>query len=186
MNPRMLMRSTRYRARLALGVVTFCAVAGLVGATGAFTLVAGATTSSDSGNSGNSGNSGSGSSAAGVSPLLKMFEFGNTVGLPLACADTGSIVSIFGAQSGNSELTTPLVLQLNKECNQLSSEGNGYLQQAMAESQGLTLVNPAVDPLIADLANGFTTVGTQYGSSLGPFGPTVSGLSGTVAFFEGT
>ena len=176
------MHSVLSRTRVALGVVTFCAVAGLVGATGTSTP-ASATPSSDSGNSGNSG---SGSSAAVVSPLLKMFEFGNTVGLPLVCADTGSIVSIFGAQSGSSELTTPLVLQLNKECNQLSSEGNGYLQQAMAESQGLTLVNPAANPLIADLANGFTTVGTQYGSSLGPFGPTVSGLSGTVAFFEGT
>ena len=43
-----------------------------------------------------------------------------------------------------------------------------------------------VNPLIATLAQGLNTVGTQYAGSLSPFGPTVAGLGGTVTFFEGS
>jgi len=135
---------------------------------------------------GNTGSSGSGSGAAVVTPLLDMFEFGNTIGLPLLCSDAGSIVSIFGAQSGTAAETSPIVTQLDDACSQLASQGSTYLQQAITESQSLELINPYVDPLIGDLSNGASTVGTQYGSSLAPFGPTVAGLGGTVAFFEGT
>lgn len=139
-----------------------------------------------SASSGNSGNTGSGSGAAVVTPLLDMFEFGDTVGLPLLCSDAGSIVSIFGAQSGTAAATSPIVTQLDDECSQLASQGSSSLQQAISESQSLELINPYVDPLIGDLSTGLNTVGTQYGSSLAPFGPTVAGLGGTVAFFEGT
>jgi len=133
-----------------------------------------------------SGNTGSGASAAAVTPLLNMFEFGDTLGLPLACSDAGSVVSIIGTETGSSKGLSPLVQQLDGQCNQLSAKGSGYLQQAIAESRGLALINPAVNPLIADLAGGLTTTGTQEGPALAPFGPTVAGLGGTVAFFEGT
>jgi hypothetical protein len=131
-------------------------------------------------------NAGSGSSAAVVTPLLEFFEFGNTIGTPLLCSDAGSVVSIIGVQGGADALSTPLVNQLNTLCTNFASEGNGYLQQAITESQSLSLINPVVNPLIAALANGFDTVGTEYGPSLSPFGPTVAGLGGTVAFFEGS
>ena len=131
-------------------------------------------------------NTGSGASAAAVTPLLNMFEFGDTLGLPLACSDAGSVISIIGTETGSSKGISPLVQQLDGQCNQLSAKGSGYLQQAIAESRGLALINPAVDPLIADLAGGLTATGTQEGPALAPFGPTVAGLGGTVAFFEGT
>jgi hypothetical protein len=124
--------------------------------------------------------------AAGITPLLQMFDFGDNVGLPLACSDAGSVISIIGTQTDSSSELSPLVVQLDTQCNQLSSQGNGSLQQAIAESGALALINPVVDPLIADLATGAGTVGNQYGSSLSPFGPTVAGLGGTVTFFEGT
>jgi hypothetical protein len=137
--------------------------------------------------SANSGNTGSGSSnAAVVTPLLDMFDFGDTIGLPLACSDTGSVVSIIGANTQTSAATSPLVTQLDVECAQLAAQGDTYLRQAITESRSLALINPYVDPLIAALSTGFSTVGTQYGPSLAPFGPTVAGLGGTVAFFEGT
>ncbi len=175
-----LMGDGHRRARLVLGAASLCAVTAVAG------LVGLQSASADSGNSGNSGNTGSGASAAGVTPLLKMFEFGDTFGLPLACSDAGSVVSIIGAESGSSQGISPLVTQLDSQCSQLSSEGSGYLQQAIAESQGLALINPAVNPLIAALSGGLTTTGTQEGPAISPFGPTVAGLGGTVAFFEGT
>jgi hypothetical protein len=132
---------------------------------------------------GNTGNSGK---AAVVTPLLEMFKFGNAIGLPLACSDAGSIVSIIGSQTGGTAVASKLVTELDSQCNELSSKGGGYLQQAIAQSQALTLLNPVVNPLISALAKGLSTVGTQEGASLSPFGPTVAGLGGTVTFFEGS
>lgn len=141
---------------------------------------ASAASSTSSGNTGNTG------SAGIVTPLLKLFEFGNTLGLPLACSDAGSVISIVGSQTGGAAASSKLVTELDTLCNQLSSEGGKYLQQAIAESRALALLNPLIDPLIADLAQGLSTIGTQYGSSLAPFGPTIAGLGGTVTFFEGS
>lgn len=132
---------------------------------------------------GNSGNSGS---AAVVTPLLEMFKFGNAIGLPLACSDAGSIVSIIGSQAGGTAVSSKLVTELDSQCNELSSKGGDYLTQAIAQSQALTLLNPVVNPLISALATALSTVGTQEGASLSPFGPTVAGLGGTVSFFEGS
>lgn len=132
---------------------------------------------------GNTGNSGS---AAGLTPLLEMFQFGNAVGLPLACSDAGSIVSIIGTQTGGTAVASKLVTELDDQCQQLSSKGGDYLQQAIAQSRALTLLNPVVNPLISNLAKALSTVGTQEAGSLSPFGPTVAGLGGTVTFFEGS
>ncbi|HXA72987.1 MAG TPA: hypothetical protein VNV83_01965 [Acidimicrobiales bacterium] len=132
---------------------------------------------------GNTGNSGR---AAVVTPLLDIFKFGNAIGLPLACSDTGSIVSIIGTQTGGTAVASKLVTELDSQCNELSSKGGDYLEQAIAQSQALTLLNPVMNPLISALATALSTVGTQEGASLSPFGPTVAGLGGTVTFFEGS
>jgi hypothetical protein len=172
-------RSGRARGR----VTAVLSVTALGIATAVAALVPGPASGASTGSTGSTGNTGS---AAVVTPLLKFFEFGNAVGLPLLCSDSGSIVSIFGAQTETSSATSPLVTELDSQCSQLSSQGGGYLQQAIAESRSLTLVNPVVDPLIADLSTGLSTGGTEFGASLAPFGPTVAGLGGTVAFFEGS
>ena len=135
----------------------------------------------------NAGNTGGGSgSVAVVTPLLKFFVFGNTIGLPLLCSDASSVVSIFGAQTKTATVTSPLITQLDTDCSQIATQGATYLQQAIARSQALVFINPVLDPLITDLSSGLQTVGTTYGPSLAPFGPTVAGLGGTVAFFEGS
>ncbi|HEX3796874.1 MAG TPA: hypothetical protein VHV57_20435 [Acidimicrobiales bacterium] len=145
-------------------------------------LVPGAASAASAGTS----NGDSGSSAAVVTPLLEFFEFGNTIGTPLICSDAGSVVSIIGVQGGAGKVSTPLVNELNSLCARVATQGNGYLTQGVTESAALSPINPVVDPLIAALANGFNSVGTDYGPSLSPFGPTVAGLGGTVAFFEGS
>ena len=97
--------------------------------------------------SGNSGNTGSGSSSAAVvTPLLKMFEFGNTIGLPLACSDAGSIVSIIGTQTGGAKVTSKLVTELDSQCSELSAKGGTYLQQAITQSRRAELAQPRGRP----------------------------------------
>ncbi len=164
------------------GVLTAVAVTAL----GVMASVVAVASTGAAATTGNSGNTGGGSSAAVITPLLKMFEFGNAIGLPLACSDAGSIISIIGTQTGGTSLASSLVTELDGQCSELAAKGGGYLQQAIAESSALSLLNPVVDPLIADLSKALSTVGTQFGTSLSPFGPTVAGLGGTVTFFEGT
>jgi hypothetical protein len=147
--------------------------------------MSGALTPAQAGAASSGSGSGSGSTAV-ITPLLEFFAFGNTIGLPLVCSDAGSVVSIIGSQAGAAALSSPLVTVLNELCAQLASKGTAYLQQSIAESQDLSLINPVVDPLLAAVSSAITTEGTQYEQSLGPFGPTVAGLGGTVAFFEGT
>lgn len=146
-------------------------------------IVAFSPVGASSASTGNTGNTGKG---AVITPLLELFEFGNTVGLPLLCSDAGSIISIIGTQTGGASVSSKLVTELDSQCNELATKGGNYLQQAISESRALTLLNPAIDPLIADLSKGVNLVGTQYAGSLAPFGPTVAGLGGTVAFFEGS
>ena len=141
---------------------------------------ASSSTTADSGNTGNTG------SGAVITPLLELFTFGDNIGLPLACSDAGSVISIIGTQTGGTAASSALVTKLDSLCAELSSKGGNYLQEAIAQSRALTLLNPVVNPLIATLAKTLSTVGTQYGGSLSPFGPTVAGLGGTVTFFEGS
>lgn len=164
-------------AAIALGTIAPIVALSPAGASGSTTA-----------NSGSTGNTGTGTTGSGalITPLLELFEFGNNVGLPLACSDAGSIVSIIGTQTGGSTASSALVTQLDSLCAQLSSKGGDELQQAIAQSRALTLLNPVVNPLIATLAKALSTVGTQYEGSLSPFGPTVAGLGGTVTFFEGS
>jgi hypothetical protein len=143
----------------------------------------GASPTSSTTNSGSTGNTGSG---ALVTPLLQLFEFGNNIGLPLACSDAGSVISIIGTQTGGTAASSALVTELDNQCAQLAAKGGDALTQAIAQSRALTLLNPLMNPLIADLAKALSTVGSQYGGSLSPFGPTVAGLGGTVTFFEGS
>ena len=172
----------RHRMRRPHAVVSVAAIALGTLASIVFLSPAGAS-SSTTANSGNTGTTGSG---ALITPLLELFEFGNTIGLPLACSDAGSVVSIIGTQTGGSAAASALVTQLDSLCAQLSSKGGDELQQAIAQSRALSLLNPVVNPLIATLAKALNTVGTNYEGSLSPFGPTVAGLGGTVTFFEGS
>lgn len=127
----------------------------------------------------NSENANTGSPAV-VGSLLDMFSFGDTVGMPLACDASASLLSAASASA------SPIATELSSECAQLSQAGETWLQQAQSESSALVLVNPVADPAIAALASTVQTTGNNYGSSLTPFGPTVAGLGGTIAFFEGS
>jgi hypothetical protein len=175
------LRTGRGASRIWHGPRAVVSTIGLAAVVALFaTLTPGAAGAASSGSG-----SGSGSTAV-VTPLLEFFEFGNTIGLPLLCSDAGSVASIIGSQAGGAALSSPLVTVLNDLCSELATKGTGYLQQAITESQGLSLINPVVNPLLAAMATGITTMGTEYEWTLGPFGPTVAGLGGTVAFFEGT
>jgi hypothetical protein len=118
-------------------------------------------------------------SAAVVTPLLQLFEFGNAVGLPLACDAAASVLS-------NESAVSPIALQLVTACQALSQQGDVYLREAITASRGLAFINPAVNPAISALASQLRNVGGNSGPLLSPMGPTIAGLGGTVAFFEGS
>jgi hypothetical protein len=179
-NPTPRRRPRRPHVMAALAATAFGTLASVL-----FLSPAGASSSSTTTttNPSATGNTGSG---VVITPLLELFEFGNNIGLPLACSDAGSVISIIGTQTGGTAVSSALVTELDSQCAQLSAKGGDALTQAIAQSRALTLLNPVINPLIADLAKALNLVGTEYGGSLSPFGPTVAGLGGTVTFFEGS
>jgi hypothetical protein len=125
--------------------------------------------------------------AAGLTPLLRILDFGTAIGMPLACNLVTSFVTAGAAQvHGGARAVSGVVTDIINQCTTLSQKGDAALQQAIAKSQGLTLINPVLNPVIAGMATGTHVVGADNATSVAPFGPTIDGLGGTLAFFEGS
>jgi hypothetical protein len=124
-------------------------------------------------------------SASVLTPLLHILEFGDFVGLPLACNLITSLASTGAGQANLSDAASPFVTQINDTCAELSAKGSTYLEQAIDQSKALVFINPALDPVVEQLSTGATNVGTNDSDAVAPFGPTIAGLGNTVSFFEG-
>jgi len=175
------MRSSRRREwapahSRARAAVNICASAGLLAAVAMVPGSASAQTSASSG----------GDSAAVITPLLEFMDFGDTVGFPLMCSDALGNASSGANQLGLTNQAQPFFVQIADQCSSMSAQGDQHMQQAIAQSSQLTPINPVLNPAISALATGLQSAGANYGSSLSPFGPTVAGLGGTLAFFEGS
>ena len=118
--------------------------------------------------------------AALITPLLNILEFGDSVGLPEAC-NTG-----LGAAGSSAASLESILNVIAQQCAELASEGSAQIEAAIAKSSAFAAINPLFDPMIAALASAIQTSGSNYGPTLGPFGPTVAGLGGMVSFFEGS
>jgi hypothetical protein len=125
-------------------------------------------------------------SVAGITPLLRLFDFGAAIGMPLACNLATSIVSAGATEVHAAKAVSGVLTQVIDQCTTLSQQGDKALQQAIAETQAMTLINPVLNPVIAGMATGTHVVGADNATSVAPFGPTIDGLGGTIAFFEGS
>jgi hypothetical protein len=124
--------------------------------------------------------------AAGLTPLLRILDFGAAIGLPLACNLATSVVTAGAAQAHQAKAVSGVVTQILDQCNSLSASGDKALQSAIAQSRAMTLINPVLNPVIAEMATGTHVVGAENAAAVAPFGPTIDGLGGTLAFFEGS
>jgi hypothetical protein len=130
--------------------------------------------------------SGSGGSAAIISPLLDLLDFGATVGLPEGCNTATSVINTGAAEFNATSQVAAVVSAIAAACDRMKQAGEQQVQQAIAQSQALSFINPVLNPPIAGLASVLQTLGGQYGAALAPFGPTIGGLGQTVTFFEGS
>jgi hypothetical protein len=125
-------------------------------------------------------------SAAVVTPLLEIFDFGVVVGMPLVCNDLISVGSIAAQELQVSAAASPFLTQIVTQCAAFAAQGDSFLEQGISASQALTALNPVLNPLIAAFSNTLDTTASGYGTSLAPLGPTIAGLGGSVAYFEGS
>jgi hypothetical protein len=165
---------TSVRRRLSVGVVVVAVVA-------CGTIVPTSPAVADS-----SGDGTTPAVVAGLTPLLRILDFGAAIGLPLACNLATSVVTAGAAQVHQGKAISGVVTQILNQCTALSQIGDKQLQSAIAQSQGLTLINPVLNPVIEGMATGTHVVGADNATSVAPFGPTIDGLGGTIAFFEGS
>jgi hypothetical protein len=124
--------------------------------------------------------------AAIVTPLVKLFDFGNQVGIPTGCNLASSLIGTSASELGVSEQSSELILAINAGCVSLV-EGNAvYIAQLKEASKEASPINPIANPIIASTAESFVMTGEQFGTGLAPFGPTIAGMGPFIAFFGGT
>jgi hypothetical protein len=133
-----------------------------------------------------SGNGSQPAVAAGIGPLLRILDFGTAIGFPLACNLATSVVTAGASQVHQSKAVSGVVTQILDACTSLAKAGDAQLQAAIAKSQSMTLINPILNPVIEAMATGTHVVGADNATAVAPFGPTIDGLGGTLAFFEGS
>jgi hypothetical protein len=121
-----------------------------------------------------------------LGPLLKMFYYGDQLGVPLGCQAVSAAIGSGAGYYGQAATVYPLISAMNDGCNQIAAAGASMVAQGQTASAPLSAWNPFVNPLLSTAGSTVTTQGGTYGSALNPAGATVAGLGGTIDFFEGS
>jgi hypothetical protein len=121
-----------------------------------------------------------------VGPVLTTLSFGTEFALPLACGASVGVVSS-GASSfpGGTAASSPFLAEFSRLCDTLAGDGSSFFSEANADVSGLDVINPILNPEIAQISASVQMVGNNYATSLAPFGPYVAGLGGSLSYFEG-
>lgn len=125
-------------------------------------------------------------STAVVTPLLTLFEFGDSVGLPEGCQTALTAVSAVVAQADASKQFSPLAAEIGSQCQSVANEGSTYIEQQISASQSASALNALLNPGITDGSNLLTNLGNAPGIQDTPVGPTIAGLGQSVTFFSGS
>jgi len=122
-----------------------------------------------------------------IGPVLTTLSFGTEFALPLACGASIGVVSS-GASSfpGGTAASSPLLAEFSRVCDALADDGSSFFGQANDDVSGLNVINPILNPEIAQISASVQMIGNNYGTSLAPFGPYVAGLGGSLSYFEGS
>ena len=125
-----------------------------------------------------------------IGPLLDAANFAAPLGLGEACPLVGGMALSSGSQllgAGTSgSVISPFLNQLNSLCSQIGQAGSTFASEGEQYTAPLAVINPVLDPLIAQIAQAVQMSGTTYGASMAPLGPFVAGLGGSLTFFEGS
>ena len=121
--------------------------------------------------------------AALVSPLLAIFGFGASVGVPEVCDVARGGVANATTAAGVSKQLAPVLVALAGICSQLSSNGTAFVKAFQTQVAPLAVINPVANLFINRVADLLVSVGTSQAKTIAPFGPTVATLGSTVRFF---
>lgn len=110
-----------------------------------------------------------------VTPLLKTFAFGSSVGLPLLC-NVAASAAIAQLPDENLAMVATNVVTA---CIEFGLQGGDAIRGMNAQLRQLEVLNPATAPLINALADTFNAAGSQQV----PFAESLKAMSDLVRFF---
>jgi hypothetical protein len=113
-----------------------------------------------------------------VSAVLSTFSFGSKIGLPLLCGVAIGAVGQFLTNPALSSVATTI----SSSCAMFGNQGSAALTQLNQQLAALAAVDPAVDPVLQQLAGVFN--GAAANSSI-PFAAEVGEVAGLLNFFSG-
>ena len=121
-----------------------------------------------------------------VTPALGFISFGATFGGPIMCfMGTGALQSI-----GRGVGAAAVANELGKQATPFCTSGPNQFGQGIAELAKalgpLTAINPVVNPVLDNVANGFRSFGTSMGPTIAPFGPAAYEMGAFIEFFKGS
>lgn len=120
-----------------------------------------------------------------VDPLLTIFRFGATFGIPTGCQLlTAAGLDVAGRFNAGSDVS-PIVQQINSACDDLGEQSGTYIDQGKAAAAALSFINQFANPAIAQFADAVSGFGADNSELVAPFGTTIAGLGGSINFFQG-
>jgi hypothetical protein len=139
---------------------------------------AGSTTGSGAGSGAGPSTPTSNSKVAVVSGLLSTSSFATKSGVPLLCGVAASATGPFAANQQMADV----VATITSTCNQLGNQGTTTITALNQQLAALAAINPAVDPLLDQLAATFNQAGSNQTL---PFVATLAYFVQLVQFFHG-
>jgi hypothetical protein len=123
-----------------------------------------------------------------LGPLMSVFQFGTTAGIPLTCNVVSTYATAGIGQSGLGSQAEPLIdflRELNEACGTFAPQATAQVVAFRSALTALTGLNPTVNQVLEALAQGADQFGTTYGSAIAPFGDTAIEFAATIRWFKG-
>jgi hypothetical protein len=121
-----------------------------------------------------------------ITPTLGFFSFGATFGGPIMCFLGTSAVLSAGRGAGAAAVTNEVGKAATPYCSSGPNQFGDGVAQLDKQLGPLTAINPVVNPVLDNVANGFRSFATSNASTIAPFGPAAHQMGSFVEYFKGS
>jgi hypothetical protein len=121
-----------------------------------------------------------------IGPLLDTDQYLSALGFGEGCDIVGGVITTASGQAKVGSEVSPFIADMDNYCGVFGQESASMAIAGEQAAAPLAAVNPVLDPVIGEIAQEVGMFGTDYASSLAPFGPFVAGMGGALTYFEGS
>lgn len=121
-----------------------------------------------------------------ITPTLGFISFGATFGGPILCFMGTSALLGIGRGAGAAAVTNQIAGAAAPYCSSGPNQFGDGLAQLDKQLGPLTAINPVVNPVLDNAADGFRSFGSSMGATIAPFGPAAHEMGAFIEYFKGS